>query len=209
MANKNIPTSPTHTGWWKDDLNSRLELYYNGTKVAHLDASGMSITDDTTARMTDGLIQAAGLASEAVTNVKLSAPLKRTQLIIGSHAAIASNGAGAIENNIVFIAPAACKLVSAWCMNISASDVTTGAAASYRRAQLICNTAGAGSGTDIIASVNITASAALRVTRALTTVASTIPAGGIVLMSHRTVGANSANRTDAAARYYGIEYELT
>ncbi|KKM99551.1 hypothetical protein LCGC14_1146750 [marine sediment metagenome] len=199
MANKNIPTSPTHNGWWYDALNARLEFYFRGTKVGHLDASGFSVTDDTTARMTDGLVQNAGMA----------AAVKRTQITIGSHAAVASNGAGAVENNIVFTAPAACKLVSAWCMNISASDVTTGAAASYRRAQLICNTAAAGSGTDIIASANITASAALRVTRGFTTVASTIPAGGIVLMSHLTVGAESANRTDAAARYYGIEYELT
>ncbi|KKM66810.1 hypothetical protein LCGC14_1477410, partial [marine sediment metagenome] len=111
----------------------------------------------------------------------------------------------------VFIAPAACKLVSAWAMNISASDVTKGVAttsASYRRMNLICNTAAAGTGTHIVASLNATAVAASWGTRAFTVVASTIPAGGVVRMSHLTVGAETGDGTDSAARVYMLAYEL-
>lgn len=208
MANKNIPTSPTHNGWWYDALNARLEFYFRGTKVGHLDASGMSITNDTTARMTDGLLQEAGLGAEAVTNAKLSATLKRKSVILGSSAAVASDGSGAILPDIIWVAPAACKIVSAWAVNNAASDVTTGSATSYRRANLICNTQASGSGTDIVASLNAVDSRAVRVARAFATVASTVPAGGIVVLSHLTVGANSANRTDMAVRIWGLEYEL-
>ena len=204
-----MPTpSSGHTGWHHDPDNSRLEFYYQGTKVGHLNASGFTVTDDSTARMTDGLLQAAGIADAAVTNVKLEGAVKRTQIILGSSAAVASNGAGAILADIAWVAPAAVKIVSAWATNISASDVTTGSTTSYRRATLICNTAAAGSGTDIVASLNATSSRAVRVSRGFATVASTVPAGGIVLMSHLTVGANSADRTDMAARIWGLEYEL-
>ena len=193
------PVGPETKGWHNDPDNNRLEYYFNGTKIGHLNASGFTVTDGTTARMTDGLVQNAGMA----------AVLKRTNFIMGTHAAIASDGANSVLPEPVFVAPAACQIVSAFVMNLTASDVTTGAAASYRRMQLICNTAAAGTGTDIIASVNVTASAALNVTRGLTTIASTVPAGGVVLVSHLTVGAASADRTDAAARVIGIEYELT
>ncbi len=47
--------SSIQNGWHWDSANSRLEFFYRGTKVGHLSASGFSITDDTTARMTDGL----------------------------------------------------------------------------------------------------------------------------------------------------------
>lgn len=51
------------TGWYRDIPNSRLAFYYQGTKVGHLDASGFTITDGTTTRMTDGLLAAAGLGA--------------------------------------------------------------------------------------------------------------------------------------------------
>jgi hypothetical protein len=111
----------------------------------------------------------------------------------------------------VFIAPADLKIVAAWKMNQTASDVTKGTAtttASYRRFNLITNTAGTGSGTDIVCSLNATASAASLVTRGFTTVASTVPAGAIVLASHLTVGAETADGTDAAAGVIELSYEL-
>ncbi len=199
--NSATPQSPTFSGWYNDGVNNRLSYWYNGTKVGHLDASGMSITDGSTARMTNGVLQLAGLSSSL-----------RTQVVrLGTVAAVASNGAGALVSDMQWVAPANCLIVSAWAMNISASDVTTGTAtssASYRRFQLITNTAGTGSGTDIVASLNATASLASLASRAFTTVASTVPAGAIVIGSHLTVGANTADGTDMAARIVEIAYQL-
>ena len=196
-----MPANPQYRGWKYDAVNSRLEFYYNGTKVGHLNASGFTVTDGSTARMTNGLVQIAGMATT----------LKQHVVRLGTTAAIASNGANAILPDVAFVAPADLKIVSAWRMNISASDVTTGTAtssASYRRLNLITNTAGTGSGTNIVASQNATASAASLVTRAFTTVASTVPAGAIVLASHLTVGAATADGTDTAASVIMMAYEL-
>ena len=201
MANTAAPRSAIHKGWWWDQINGRLEFYYNATKVGHIDANGMSITNDTTARMTNGLLQNAGIATG----------LKTHHARVGTVAAVASNGAGALIAGQVFIAPAACKILSAWALNVSADDVTKGTAttsASYRRMTLVCNTAAAGTGTHIVASLNATASAASWATRAFTVVASTIPAGGVVQLSHLTVGADTADGTDMAARQVEIAYEL-
>jgi len=202
MANTNTPRSSRHTGWYRDQVNGRLEFYYLGTKVGHLDANGFSITNDTTARMTDGLLQNAGIAVALKTHV----------VRLGSSAAVASNGAGAILADVMFVAPASIKVLSAWRLNQTASDVTKGTAttsASYRRVNLIANTAAAGSGTTIVASQNATASAASLVSRAFAAVAAlTIPAGGIVLASHLTVGAETADGTDMAASLFEMAYEL-
>lgn len=201
MANTSAPKSARYNGWYKDDLNSRLEFYFRGTKIGHLDASGFSITNDSTARMTNGVLQNAGIATG----------LKTFAVKLGSSAAIASDGAAAILPDCLFVAPAALKIVSAWRTPQTASEVTKGTAttsASYRRMTLICNTAASGSGTDIIASINATASVASLKPRAFTTVASTVPAGGIVLVSHSTVGAATADGTDMAASIITIAYEL-
>lgn len=188
------------SGWHRDDINSRLEFYYNGTKIGHLDASGMSVTNDTTARMSDGLVQPAGLATAV-----------KTGEWQGSMAAVASNGAGALIAGEVFIAPAACKILSAWSVNGAAKDVSKGTAttsASYRRFTLVCNTAAAGVGTHIMASCNATAVQDSWGTRAWTVVASTIPAGGIVRISHLTVGANTGDGTDSADKAIVFNYDL-
>lgn len=130
---------------------------------------------------------------------------------LGSTAAVASNGAGAILPDCAFVAPANIKLLSAWRMNISASDVTVGTAtssASYRRTNIL-NAGTAGSGTTIMASLNATASAASLTTRAFATTANnTAPAGAILLASHLTVGAATADGTDMAAGHHLIAYEL-
>ena len=201
MANTSSPRSARFKGWFFDAVNNRLEYWFNGTKVGHLDATGFDITDDSTARMTDGLIQNAGTATG----------LKQNVVVLGSSGAVASNGAGAIYADIAFVAPADIKIVAAWKANISASDVTKGTAttsASYRRTNLVTNTAGTGSGTDIVASLNATASCASNATRAFATVASTVPSGAIILASHLTVGAETADGTDSAAGIWSIAYEL-
>ena len=202
MPNVSAPNSRRFRGWFFDQVNSRLEFYWNGTKVGHLDASGFSVTDDTTARITNGAVQA---------TAGVQASLKTHVVRLGTTAAVASNGANAILPDVGFVAPADLTIVSAWRQNISASDVTTGTAtssASYRRVTLITNTAGTGSGTNIVASLNATASLASNATRSFTTVASTVSAGAIILASHLTVGAATADGTDMAASVLLMAYQL-
>jgi hypothetical protein len=141
----------------------------------------------------------------------MSPNLKKNTFILGSAAAIASNGADAILADIKFVAPADLVITGAWKVGQTASDVTAGTAvrsASYRRFNLITNTAGTGSGTNIVASLNATASAASNASRSFTTVASTVPAGAIIIASQLTVGAATADGTDSAAAVFTIDYEL-
>lgn len=212
MPNLNAPKGNRFKGWFFDMVNNRLEYYFNGTKVGHLDAGGQDITNDTTTYMSDSVVASAGITSAgAIGSAALSTDARTYVHRLGTNAAVASNGAGAILPDPMFVAPANCRIVSAWRMNISASDVTKGTAttsASYRRLNLITNTAGTGSGTDIVCSLNATASAASLATRSFTTVASTIPAGAIVLASHLTVGAETGDGTDLAASIIEIAYQL-
>jgi len=39
-----MAVSPTMTGWRRDDPNSRLEFYYEGTKIGHMNADGFVLT---------------------------------------------------------------------------------------------------------------------------------------------------------------------
>lgn len=52
MPNKNLPPGPKHTGWYRDDLNSVLEIYYNGTKVGQASAASFAITGAASATTT-------------------------------------------------------------------------------------------------------------------------------------------------------------
>lgn len=206
MPNQNAPTSPRFTGLYRDQVNNKIELYYNGTLVTSWDASTTTVPSSQT-ETNAGVTNFTGTASfTGGTPVGGQAVVER----IGTVAAVASNGAGALVSDIQWVAPYNCRIVSAWAANISASDVTVGTAtssASYRRFQLISNTAGTGSGTDIVCSLNATASLGSLATRAFTTVASTIPAGAIVIGSHLTVGAATADGTDMAARIFHIAYQ--
>ncbi|KKL82242.1 hypothetical protein LCGC14_1986740 [marine sediment metagenome] len=178
MTNRNTPHGQKHSGWFNDKLNDRFEVYVNGQFVTQFTSTG--------------------------------AGLGRVPVKLGSTAAVASDGANSILGP-AFIAPASLKLISAWRINHSAKDVTKGTAttsASYRRMTLITNTAAAGTGTNIVASMNATASADTHATRAFEIAASTVPAGAIILMSHLTVGAATADGTDMAQADIFIEYEL-
>ncbi len=178
MPNRNTPLGQKHTGFFEDSLNSRYELYVKGQFVTQFTSTG------------------AGLGRVAVK--------------LASSAAIASNGAGAILGP-GFIAPASLKIISAWRLNHTAKDVTastTRTSASYRRITLITDTAAAGTGTNIVASLNATASADTHATRSFEIAASTVPTGAIILASHLTVGAETADGTDAAAFDLFFEYEL-
>jgi hypothetical protein len=37
-----MPASSIHNGWRYDPVNSRLDFYYRGTRVGHIDANGLS-----------------------------------------------------------------------------------------------------------------------------------------------------------------------
>jgi hypothetical protein len=178
MAKRSSPVGQSHRGFHWDEPNDRLEVYYNGSLKGSFGTAN-------------------GLQTRIVR--------------LGTSAAVTSGGAAAILPDMAFIAPADLKLVSAWRMNQTASDVIKGVATtslSYRRMNLITNTAGTGSGTNIVASLNATASAASLVTRSFTIVASTVPANAIILCSHLTVGAATADGTDMAANIVEIAYEL-
>lgn len=209
MSLQTAPTSPRFNGWFYDQVNNQLKLYVRGTLVDTRSASAATIPSGVTVNFDgpvdiDNTVNTAG-AGAFTPNVKLQT------VILGSTAAVASNGADAILPDIRWTAPADLVIKSAYRTNISASDVTVGtsvSSASYRRLTLVTNTAGTGSGTNIVASLNATASAASNASRSFTTVASTVPAGAIVLASHLTVGAATADGTDMAAGFIQISYEL-
>lgn len=190
--------SPTYSGWFNDRKDNRLTFYYNGTAIGYLDATGFASTGGT---------------AGGITPTSLVTRAKATTVRLGTTAAIASGGANAILPDVGWVVPTSYTngvlIVEAYKMNMTASDVTTGTAtssASFRRYNLITNTAGTGSGTSIVASLNATASAASAATRAFTSVASTVPAGAVVLLSHLTVGAATADGTDGAASIFELAY---
>ena len=213
MPNQGSPTSPRFTGLFRDQANGKIELYYLGTLVTSWDASTTTIPSSQT-ETNSGTVNFDGAVDfDSTLNAQgatISPNVKRSAYNLGSTAAVASNGAGAILRDSMFVAPADLKIVAAYRINQTASDVTVGtsiSSASYRRVILICNTAGTGSGTDIVASLNATASAASLGSRSFTTVASTVPAGSIIAISHLTVGAETADGTDMAASVFLMHYE--
>lgn len=197
---------PRYKGWWFDPVNSRLSFYYNGTLVGFFNGSTFEV--DAAANF-DGAVDFDSTVDLTGSTTTLATANRVQVARLGSAASLASDGANALISDIKWVAPYNLQIVSAWAANISASDVTVGTAtssASYRRVTLITNTAGTGSGTNIVASLNATASLASNATRSFTTVASTVPAGAIVMASQLTVGAATADGTDAAARIYEIAY---
>lgn len=132
------------------------------------------------------------------------------QVNLGSSAAIASNGAnGRLMNG--FVAPANIKILAVYKSNLGADEATVGTAtssASYRRTTLN-NGGSAGTATTILASLNATASQGSLGSRGFALVATpTASQGDVLYVSHLTVGAATANGTDAAACIYQVEYQL-
>lgn len=62
MPNLNTPPGPKHTGWFNDKLNNKLELYYNGTKLAEFDATHF---DPVVAMTPTGAVTATGAVSSS------------------------------------------------------------------------------------------------------------------------------------------------
>lgn len=131
---------------------------------------------------------------------------------LGSNAAIASNGANARLADVGMVAPANLKILSVWRHNLAANEVTVGTAtssASYRRHTLV-NGGAAGTATVILASLNNTASnASLGSAPQFALVATPTAAQGDVLYGNQiTVGAATADGTDAAAAIWEVAYQL-
>jgi hypothetical protein len=129
---------------------------------------------------------------------------------LGSTAAIASGGAnGRLING--FVAPANIKILGVWKNNLAADEVTKGTAttsASYRRTMLR-NGGTAGTATTILASLNAQTSAASLGSRGFTLVTTpTASQGDILYFDQLTVGAATADGTDAAACNLQAEYQL-
>lgn len=130
---------------------------------------------------------------------------------LGTVAAIASNGANARPGAVGFVAHHDMRLLSVWKHNLSAAEVTVGTAtssASYRR-HMIRNGGSAGTATTIVASLNATASAASLGSRAFAVDSTlTISRGDVVYYDQITVGAATADGTDAAACGLTAAYQL-
>lgn len=134
------------------------------------------------------------------------------QILLGTVAAIASGGANARPGAVGFVAHHDMRLLSVWKHNLSASEVTVGTAvssASYRR-HMIRNGGTAGTATTILASLNATSSAASLGSRsfAIVNTAHTVSRGEIVYYDQITVGAATADGTDAAACAIQVAYQL-
>lgn len=77
-----MAVSSKHTGWRYDAQNSRLDFYYQGTRVGHINTAGMTIPSGEVLDLTGatgilslaaGEIAAADLASNAVETAKINA----------------------------------------------------------------------------------------------------------------------------------------
>jgi len=90
-----MPVSSKHTGWRYDPSNSRLDYYYQGTRVGHINASGLSTAGS---EITNSVVQSAGIAANAVTPGKLSTNLGIgfVPLPLGSWRIISTNAIPAI-----------------------------------------------------------------------------------------------------------------
>jgi len=130
--------------------------------------------------------------------------------VIGTSAAVASNGADARLAGPIMIAHQNLKVLSLE-KQCHAAEVTKGTAttsASYRRS-ILYNGGSSGTGTVNVASANATASVAAQGTRAFaTTATNTVADGEVLYVSHLSVGAATANGTDMAAATYVLSYEL-
>ena len=124
--------------------------------------------------------------------------------------ASAASNANLLIASAGFVAPANIKIKRAWYQPWSnaATVGTATSSASYRRINLY-NGGTAGTGTTIIASLNITASIASRGTKAFaTTTNNTVAGGGVLFFSALTVGAATAEGTDLETGVLQVEYEL-
>lgn len=151
------------------------------------------------------------MGKSRLADIPLPSDLGHINAIIGTVAAIASGGANARPSVQGFVAPANGRLVAAWKHNLAANEVTVGTAtssASYRRHRIL-NGGASGTATTILGSINATASAASLGSRAFVVDSTiTVAKGDILYYDQLTVGAATADGTDAAACVLQISYQL-
>ena len=126
-----------------------------------------------------------------------------------THASVASDGAGTLLAAIgvgVWRAPQNIRIIDAW-WEPTGADNATAQAASYRRVDLD-NGGADGTGTTVLASINLTASLASNTTRALTLATTpTVSKGSIVCASiGATVGGAHASGTLVRAGQFHFTY---
>jgi len=118
------------------------------------------------------------------------------------NASVASDGAAARYS--IFRAPQSIKVTAAYWSPYD--DDQTGNATSYRRVAVV-NGGTAGTGTTVIASLNITASKASMSLNALTGTA-TASVGEVMIFSQVTVGGDKDDETELRAGMLQVEYQL-
>lgn len=118
------------------------------------------------------------------------------------NASVASDGANA--GYVIMRAPNNIKITGAYWTPYDADQ--TGHATSYRRVQIV-NGGTAGTGTTVIASLNITASKASKSLNALSGTG-TVTSGGAVVFSILTVGGAKNTETILRAGMVQVEYML-
>jgi hypothetical protein len=77
-----MPVSSKHTGWRRDVSNSRLDMYYNGTRVGAISAAGISTVAAVTATT----------SVDATTSVSAGTTVAATTTVTGGTGVIATTG---------------------------------------------------------------------------------------------------------------------
>lgn len=122
-----------------------------------------------------------------------------------ANASAASNGAGALIG-AVGVAPHDMRVRAAYWQATGADQGAN--TASYRRLTVV-NGGTAGTGTAIVASINLSASKASLVPNSMTVDTSvTIPAGAVLYASHATIGGDDATGTVLRAGAFILAYEV-
>ena len=103
-----MPVSSRHSGWRRDVANSRLDMYYQGTRIGHIDANGLSsvlaiaatttITAGTGLTVTagDGKITAGNLRLGAISTFATTQPTSAVVMKVGTNPVGAITTSGAI-----------------------------------------------------------------------------------------------------------------
>lgn len=86
-----MAVSSTHNGWRYDDANNRLDFYYRGTRVGHINASGFSLANSS-------------ITDSAVTGVGLATGVVKITLVNGGSAGDHTVAGMAVGDEIVFVA---------------------------------------------------------------------------------------------------------
>jgi len=173
-----MAVSPTHNGWRFDRANGRLDFYYRGTRVAHIDANGLDTADS---KILNNQAQVTGVA----TNARLH--FARSQVFD------LDNGAGTTIDDVILRPDSAITITSA---RIVYSDATTGTVAAG--SAKVGTTVGGG---EIVAATNYENTKAVGTTTAMSIVAGAVAAGTPITVRHTGVAATQAGKAHVEITY--------